>query len=485
MQRFDKIAKARGLTCFKVWERTLQWRITSRGNQGQGSIVQHVDLGNISQTYTDEVHCVNIDLSHEPKTRADGSRDYTDVTFNLMGDDGDNKSGGWNKTLGPYVAMNCKLTVGTQIGGTNREIFPRWGKPNEGEAEIMHERPGKNYYMGDAASGPPGYFGGVQKNWFGYDPEDWQNRAGSGVLSSLPGGSYSGYGGYEQPEFVALRQNLREAIDFWGGGVPSPDELENWVFVRELKIRVPYIPPNFDRDNTGSENDLWVPRLNNAISEPITNAARCSIVAPYCTQAPFYNWGGGQPPLAGGAIPQMNYGYYKVVSNETWNNIFHPMEMKGYLSNFITYCAHWACAYLPVTPRGGNRYYSMQNGQLGTPSITAWEGLGGKVPDPTGAGWIGDNYWKHMVYTNWWLIFENMGGPGRTGYPYGIFYTAQNLYDTTMGGFQAPLEVMQNGRNVVAQYFPGQAKNPLNFATNTGWRPNYLISAGAPAAEVE
>ena len=49
MQRFDKLAKARGLTCFKVWERTLQWRITSRGNQGQGSIVQHVDLGNISR----------------------------------------------------------------------------------------------------------------------------------------------------------------------------------------------------------------------------------------------------------------------------------------------------------------------------------------------------------------------------------------------------------------------------------------------------
>jgi hypothetical protein len=125
----------------------------------------------------------------------------------------------------------------------------------------------------------------------------------------------------------------------------------------------------------------------------------------------------------------------------------------------------------------------MQNGQLGPPAITAWEGLGGKVPDPTGPGWISDNYYKHMVYTNWWLIFENMGDKGRTGYPYGVFYTNQNIYDTTMGGFQAPMEILQNGRDVVAQYFPGQAKNPLNFSTNTGWRPNYLISAGVPASE--
>ena len=463
-------AKGIGQICYKIWERTLQWTITSRGNQGQGNVVVHTDLGIKSQTYADEVHCERVDISDQPIKRADGGLDYTDVTFNLM-KPSDN-SGEWNKTLGPYVALRCKLIVGTQNGGSNTVVF-------EDEAEIMHERPGKDYWMGDPAAGPTGHFGGTQMNWFGYDPEDWENIDGDGDLSALPGGPYVGYGKYEQQEFISLRGKLRTAID----GITDPADRENWIFERDLVLRVPYIPPNFDSNNTLYENDLWVPRLHNSLGEPITNAARCGQVAPYCQQAPFYNWGGGQPPTVASLIPQMNFGYNKIVSSEIWDNIFHPLEMKKYLSRFITYCAHWACAYLPITPRGGNRYYSMQNGQLGPPAITAWEGLGGKVPDPAGPGWISDNYYKHMVYTNWWLIFENMGGNGRNGYPYGIFYTNQQMYDTTMGGFQAPMEILQNGRDVVAQYFPGQAKNPLNFSTNTGWRPNYLISAGVPASE--
>jgi hypothetical protein len=526
-------AKTRGKTCFKIWEQTLSWTVTARSlpGGGTGMNIEHVDKGPKEQYVKNETHCIDMTKwNHLAEKDNDGSISYKNITFNLMGDGWDNPRGGWNKTLGPYTALSCRLVVDTGPGGSYREIW-------KGEAEIMHERQGKRMWTGDPAANPyptEGFFGGWQEHWLGYDPEDWEEENGIPMSHLYPGAngrSFSGFGKYEQAEFVKLRADMRKAINDWQNTNPVKSERENWIFYRDLKLRVPYFPPNYDTDGTGWANALWVPRLNGDPNEPLAAAETCPAVALYCQNAPYHQWGGGQPPTVPSMIPQMNYGYYKIVATEDWDNMFHPLEMKGYLSNFLSYCAHWATAYLMITPKGGNMYYSNRNGYgggmwnypAGPPCIPAWEGMGGKKPDPTGPGWLSDDKWKHMVYTNWWLIFESQaGGNGRGNMigdagVWGNFYSTNWMQwaDDSAGGFQKPISIWWKGdtsygRKPMAQYMPNQSTRPLDFMTDiypipkgggkngqkegesaagivgayNGWRPNYLISAGVPADEV-